>query len=325
MRASPKAEAASSPRRRADASPGCDGARFGRPAALRICRPLPDSKLRRQARTPRPKPRPAGRIGTSQPSNGPRHRTYPSHPAIEFDRQAEHCRASRRDATTRGAAPSRATIARPRPPRRAQCGAAAGAVDDAGVPARPASSLTRILVRATPRARRGRRVRRARRCAPARFGSHRPRRRRSMRLRTPRPADTRDCRRRRARRRLRTRPARPSPRRDGRRSVRASAQGAPRRRQRQRLARLAPGAVPYPAPAGYPLAPPRCTAAPKTPELRAALTRPPQPSPAARVRGSRSPRPPLRRFRRRPAPDRCRCRRRRSPDRAGTSRGRVRS
>lgn len=160
----------------------------------------------------------------------------------------------------------RAPIARPRPPHRAQCGAAAGADDGAGVPARPASSLTRIPLCAMPRARRRYRVRRARtrRRVPAGFGSRRPRRRRSMRLRTPRPADTRDCRRRRARRRLRARPARPSPRRDGRRSVRASAQSAPRRRQR--LARLAPGAVPYPAPAGYPLAPPHCTAAPKTHE-----------------------------------------------------------
>lgn len=92
-----------------------------------------------------------------------------------------------------------------------------------------------------------------------------------------------------------------------------------RGRWRPRLARLAPGAVPYPV-AGYRR---RRRLARRRPNRRAA-TRPPRPSPAGRARGSRSPRPPLPRSRRRPARDRCTCPRRRSPDRDDKSRGRAR-
>src|SRR5262249_30704994 len=128
---------------------------------------------------------------------------------------------------------------------------------------------------------------------PALFGSHRPRRRRSMRLRPPRPADTGEL------------PPSPRP------AATARAPGAavtttrrpaerPRQRagraprRRHRLARLAPGAVPYPAPAGYRW---RRRIARRRRKPAATLTKRPPPSPATRVRGSRSPRPPPRRFR----------------------------
>lgn len=245
-------------------------------------------------------------------------------------------------------------IARPRPPRRAQGGAAAGTADVAGVLPARLSSLTRMKdvlflctrrrtrLRAThsrerspgacvsagepankpgatavPRRRRMRAPTDARACLASRFGPYRPRRRRSICLRTPRPADTGEP---------------PPPPRHARDRALASAVTTTRRPQqracqrcrrgrwRHRLARLAPGAVPYPIAGSCR----RHRLARRRPN-RTAATRPPQPSPAARGRGSRSPRPSPPRSPRRPARDRCSCPRRRSPDRGDRSRGRVRS